>query len=316
MVWIRRTNYSLRMIIKTLKEFVFAFLRYYVSSYPFQLLIGALRRLQRRLRLIWVPKGRGRPPVSEEIIGLILDMKRYNPGWGALRISDELKLLGIPVSKIVVASILRKNGFLPPKTRVTPISWNAFFHHHKHIWAIDFTCVHDVFGNQVFIFVVLDVISRELVSINATLNPNKDWIIQQICNASIAGFKLPTAMIADNDGIYGEWLDLTFKELFEIEVFHIPPKQPWKNGRCERFHLSLKKEILRRIDLFEVDQIQSLCVFYQNSYNVFRPHQGLKGKMPSKIFELTVPKIPNTSRIKYRRIEDVNLLSTNFELAA
>jgi transposase InsO family protein len=266
--------------------------------------------------MVWVPQGRGRPPVSEEIVGLILDMKRFNSGWGALRISDELKLLGILVSKIVVAKILRKNGFLPPKTRVTPISWNAFFHHHKHIWSIDFTCVHDIFGNQVFIFVVLDEISRELVSINATLNPGRDWIVQQICNANMAGFKLPTAMIADNDGIYGEWLDLTFKELFGIEVFHIPPKQPWKNGRCERFHLSLKEEILRRIDLFDVNHVRSLCIFYQNNYNISRPHQGLKGKVPSKMSGLSIPKISNTSKIVYRRIEDVNLLSATFELAA
>ncbi len=276
----------------------------------------AFRRLQRRLKLLWVPQGRGRPPVSEEIIGLILDMKRQNPGWGALRISQELKLLGIHVSKIVVAMILRRNGFLPPKTRVTPVSWGAFFHHHKHIWAIDFTCVHDIFRNQIFIFVVLDIISRELVSINATLNPNQDWIIQQICNASIAGYKLPTAIIADNDGIYGEWLDPTFKELFQIEIYHIPPKQPWKNGCCERFHLSLKEEILRRIDPFDVDHVRSLCFLYQNHYNFFRPHQSKKGKVPSKISKLAVPKTAHTSKIKYRKIENIDLLSTKFELVA
>ena len=105
MVWTQRTKYSLRMVVKTLKEFVCDLLRYYVSPYPLQLFIGAFRRLQRRLKLLWVPRGRGRPPVSEEITELILDMKRFNPGWGALPISQELNLPRIPVSKIIVGAI-------------------------------------------------------------------------------------------------------------------------------------------------------------------------------------------------------------------
>ena len=62
-------------------------------------MVESWRRLKSRLRVLWVPRGPGRLPVSNEIIVLILEMKRFNLGWGALRIFDELKLLGILLSK-------------------------------------------------------------------------------------------------------------------------------------------------------------------------------------------------------------------------
>jgi len=98
-----RTKWSIRMIWKTAKELSKDLSDYYFSSYPILLFIGAFRRLRRRLKTVWVPKGRGRPPVSEEIVNLILDMKRANRGWGALRISQELSQLGTKVSKTSVA---------------------------------------------------------------------------------------------------------------------------------------------------------------------------------------------------------------------
>jgi hypothetical protein len=48
--------------------------------------------------------------VSEDVVELILDMKRSNWSWGALRISQELLLLGIHVHKKIVKRMLLENG--------------------------------------------------------------------------------------------------------------------------------------------------------------------------------------------------------------
>ena len=42
-------------------------------------------------------KPTGRPPIAKAIRDLILEMKRDNPLWGCIRISDELKKVGIDV---------------------------------------------------------------------------------------------------------------------------------------------------------------------------------------------------------------------------
>ena len=67
-------------------------LDYYWCPYPFLLIRGAALRLIRRLRRNWFPppKSPGRPPISEEIVDLIIEIKRANWGWGSLRISNEL----------------------------------------------------------------------------------------------------------------------------------------------------------------------------------------------------------------------------------
>ncbi len=316
MSWFYRVKWSVRMIWRTVRELAGDFGDYYLSPYPFLLIIGALRRLVRRIKPIWVPRGRGRPQISEEVTNLILDMKRSNWGWGALRISQELALLGIKVSKTTVAAILKKNGLTPPRTRMTPISWEAFFHHHKHLWAMDFLCVFDAKGTQIFVLVILDIVTRELVSINATLNPNRNWIIEQFCNAECSGYKHPTMLIADNDGIYGNWLDPSLKELFGIDVHHIPFKQPWKNGRCERFHLSLKSEILQRVDVRDVAHARQLCAKYQAHYNGNRPHQSLDGMEPANRSSKWNDGEVKSADFSYTKTKVVGGLVTEFALAA
>ena len=258
---------------------------YYSSPYPLLLFLGAFRRIVRRAKALWLPMGRGRPPVREDVVDLILDMKRSNWSWGALRISQELLLLGIRIHKKTVQRILSENGMFPPRTRVAPPTWKAFLRAHKHLWALDFTCVIDIQGFQVFILAVVDLQTRQLVAINATLNPNRNWIVQQICNAEMAGFKLPLGLIADNDGIFGHWLETDFERFFGIKVGRTPPGQPWCNGICERFHRSLKSEVLERVGALDVASIQRLSVCYQEYFNSRRPHQGINGRTPAPIID-------------------------------
>ena len=112
---ITKIRWTLRYTVKILFELIKDLWAYYVSAYPLLLIIGSIRRIKRRLKIIWLPKPKGRPPVHENVIDLILEMKRRNMGWGARRISDELNLMGIQVSKKTVWKILKTNGFVPPK---------------------------------------------------------------------------------------------------------------------------------------------------------------------------------------------------------
>jgi hypothetical protein len=124
-------------------------------------------------------------------------------GWGAQRISDELQLMGIKVSKKTVLKILRVNGFVPPRTRVTPPSWRSVLESLDRYWSMDFTTVFDRKGIQVFIFAIIEVPSRQLILINSTLNPTQKWLVQQFRNCCILGHEFPSAMVHDRDAIYG-----------------------------------------------------------------------------------------------------------------
>lgn len=55
----------------------------------------------------------GRPPVSTEVVGLVLDMKRNNPRWGAGKIHGELKKVRIALSERSILRILKRAGLGP-----------------------------------------------------------------------------------------------------------------------------------------------------------------------------------------------------------
>jgi len=52
-------------------------------------------------------------------------MKKSNLTWGSKRISQEMALLGLAVSKETVRKILNDNGFYPPKLKFSPPTWGA-----------------------------------------------------------------------------------------------------------------------------------------------------------------------------------------------
>ena len=65
-------SYSIRILIELLKDLW----AYYVTPYPLLLMVGSFRRIMRRLKIIWLAKPKGRPPIHENAVGLIIEMKR------------------------------------------------------------------------------------------------------------------------------------------------------------------------------------------------------------------------------------------------
>lgn len=298
------------MLLELLKDLW----KYYFTPYPLLLILGSIRRIIRRLKIIWLAKPRGRPPIHENVIDLIIEMKRSNQNWGAQRISDELQLMGINVSKKTVLKILRVNGFVPPKTRFTPPSWRSVLDSlHRH-WAMDFTTVFDRNGFQLFIFAIIEVPSRKLILINSTQYPTREWLVQQFRNSCIAGHSFPSAMVHDRDGIYGQWLPGVL-EKFGCESFRTPPRSPWENPFVERFNLSIKTEMLNRLELVDNTHVRKLCVDYQDFYNRKRPHQGINGVIPDFPDGSNENK-PDIENLRVEKTLELNGLVTHFKLAA
>ena len=58
-------------------------------------------------------RGPGRPPMSDELVGLIVGLGRENRIWGCVRIQGELRKLGICVSATSIRRVLRRAGLGP-----------------------------------------------------------------------------------------------------------------------------------------------------------------------------------------------------------
>ena len=302
-------------INRVLFELIMDLFFYYTSSYPLLLITGAFRRIKRRIKYLWFPKGPGRPPIPENIVDLILDMKRSNLLWGALRISQELRLMGIKLHKKTISKILKENGLTTPPMKFHPPTWEALLASGYEIWAMDFCNVIDMKLFQIYILGIININSRELITISVTCHPNRDWLLQQLRNLSIDETQFPKYLIIDNDAIYGKWIDPVMKDFFEIQIIRISHQSPWQNGFFERFWRSLQRECIYRLHIPNEVSVRYFCNKYKKYYNEKRPHQGINGATPIENSRI-VSEVTNLHDLKYKKTRLVHGLFTEFSLVA
>jgi hypothetical protein len=93
-------------------------------------------------RRYWRRKSRselgGRPRLDAEIRDLVCRLACENPTWGAPRVHDELRMLGLDVSERAVSRYMPKRP-ADPRARQ---SWNTFLRNHRDVLAaMDFFTV-------------------------------------------------------------------------------------------------------------------------------------------------------------------------------
>jgi hypothetical protein len=116
-------------------------------------------------RLFWRRKSQGqrhRAPLAPETIALIKEMALENRLWGSPRIRDELRKLGIRVSKRTVQKYMRQaRRGLPPERKSQ--TWATFLANHTdEIWACDFVQTYDLFFRTIFVFFIVELGSRRV----------------------------------------------------------------------------------------------------------------------------------------------------------
>ena len=171
------------------------------------------------------------------------------------------------------------------------LSWKEFINNHKFKIGIDFTSLISIMGYQLFIFIMIDLDRRKLISINATYQPHLEWVKQQFKNAFLDTDVYPTLCICDNDPIFQSSFERMLQDYFRIKLRRVPYACPEKNGRTERFHLSLKTEAFNNVVPIGLYQAQRICREYQDYYNSHRPHQGINGKIPNKTKKMLKDKV-------------------------
>ena len=72
----------------------------------------------------------GRPPVSHEIVELVLRIARENPTWGYNRIQGALANLGHVISDQTVGNVLKEHGIEPAPELKRQTTWKTFIKSH------------------------------------------------------------------------------------------------------------------------------------------------------------------------------------------
>jgi hypothetical protein len=129
---------------------------------------------------------------------------------------------------------------------------------------------------------VLDDHSRFNVLLQACQRPNGDLVQQALIDA-FRRYGLPLRMNADNGSPWGSpskhehgMTKLTIWLIqLGIKVSHSRPAHPQTNGKDERFHRTLKADVLKGKSFRNLDETQVAFDAWRQIYNHERPHDAI-----------------------------------------
>ena len=228
---------------------------------------------------------RSAPTLEQAAIHLHL---RY-PYWGARKLCELLPPSMKRPHHSTVDAILSRNGFqvegAPTIVNPAPI---RFEHEAPNLlWQMDFKghfALTDRAAGRCHPLTILDDHSR--FSLCLTACPNEQFaIVKAAIQATFERYGLPRRITADNGPPWGGSSGLTQLAIWLIRVgvilSHSRPYHPQTQGKDERFHRTLKTELLNRQGFATITECQQAFDLWREQYNVVRPHHALGGERPT-----------------------------------
>jgi transposase InsO family protein len=199
-----------------------------------------------------------------------------------VRISGELRKLGLTVSATLVRNVLARAGIPPAPQRAGP-SWRAFLRQHAEtMLAADFFTVDTVWLRRLYVLFFVSIGTRRVEYIACARNPDATWITQQARNLLMDlddRGQRPRFLIHDRDRKFSRAFDTIFRTN-DITVIRTPIQAPNANAHAERWVGSVRRECLDRLLIFGRRQLAHVLRVYVRHFNQQRPHRALELRSP------------------------------------
>lgn len=227
---------------------------------------------------------------SEDMELLIVQVRLENPGWGSRKIAESLRRSGIanvPCDK-TVNNILNRYGCISEEESLKRIPFHRFEKEHcNEMWQTDFKGDFPLAdGSRCFPLTILDDCSR--LSIKIDPKPNTLGVTDSFKEAFYA-FGMPNSVLSDNGwtfkGLHGGYTHFE-KWLMDHDVLpiHGRIKHPQTQGKIERFHRTMKSELLKYNQYENMEAANKGLQAWRIKYNEERPHEALGMKCPSEVY--------------------------------
>ena len=223
---------------------------------------------------------------------LITDLRSENPGWGAKTIKRVLENQGnknIPCVK-TVNNILNRYGCISEKESLKHQPFKRFERSKcNELWQTDFKGEFlTADGKYCYPLDILDDHSRYLIKIKPYLGTGN--VVKSTFEAAFNEYGMPDSILSDNGAQFAGFkhgYTQFEKWLMNLDILpiHGRIKHPQTQGKIERFHRTLKDELLKHktfSDIYDADrQLQE----WREKYNNIRPHEALGMQCPSEIYK-------------------------------
>lgn len=232
----------------------------------------------------------------------IVEMRERHPAWGGRKIRSRLMQLGekdLPAAS-TVTDILRRHGLLNTEGTTGPAPFIRFERERPNeLWQLDFKGhVGLARGGRCHPLTMLDDHSRFCLCLEAC-GDEQEATVKKHLTRVFGRYGLPEGLLCDNGppwGSAGEEDCYTALEVWMmrlgVRVKHGRPLHPQTQGKEERFHRTLKAEVLCRQDLLDNEHAQTLFDPWRGCYNGERPHQALGMATPSTRYVVSEREFP------------------------
>jgi transposase InsO family protein len=256
------------------------------------------------------------PPTIES---LVCEVRKEFPVWGGRKIHYYLSARGyadVPAPSSIT-KILRRNGLMPPSPRPQRDLLRFEADTPNALWQMDFKGHFPTGEGRCHPLTVLDDHSRFNICLTACAREDGETVREQLTHA-FRLYGLPDRILMDNGSPWFGFDELhRFSQLtawlirHDVGVSHSRPFHPQTQGKEERFHRTLKLEVISRRPFWaSLGEVQLALDGWRDVYNRYRPHESLGNVPPSTRYEASRRAFPESlPPIEYLASDEVRTVS-------
>jgi transposase InsO family protein len=223
----------------------------------------------------------------------VLSLRAAHPAWGGRKIARRLRDLGHSASPAAstVTQILRRHGVTLGAHGGGDRAFARFERARPNeLWQMDFKGHVALAQGRLHPLTVLDDHSRFAVVLSACADQRTETVRGRLV-AAFRRYGLPEAMITDNGAPWGDGPGSPFTPLGvwlmeqDITISHARPYHPQTMGKDERFHRSLKAEVLSGPAFADLAAAGRALERWRTVYNTQRPHEALELAVPASRYQ-------------------------------
>ena len=233
----------------------------------------------------------------------VLRLREQHPAWGARKLRAVLEARDEKMPAVsTVHAILRRHGKIDPSAAAKHQPWQRFEHDRPNaLWQMDFKGhVPMQRGGRCHPLTIVDDHSRFSIGLFACVNEQLGTV-QDRLRRVFRCYGLPERMLTVNGPPWavshtpGGYTRLSVWLMrLGVSVSKGRPFHPQTQGKAERFHRTLKAELLGRTDLRDVDHAQAALDQWRGTYNLLRPHEALGMSVPASKYSPSPRTFPET----------------------
>lgn len=241
--------------------------------------------------------------VDPQIEADALAIRVAHPAWGPRKIHAVMRrqLLAEQMPSVsTVGRILRRNGCITAAASDAAKHYHRFEHPNPNdLWQMDFKGDFALAGGgRCHPLTMLDDHSRYNLLLAACPNQQRITVLEQL-HIVFGRYGLPRRMLMDNGSPWGvshtadcyTRLEVELMSL-DIDVTHGRPYHPQTQGKEERFHRTLKVELLQHRQLIDLPDAQRAFDPWRQMYNHHRPHEALGLTTPASRYTSSSRSLP------------------------